>query len=448
MQKNIQLSDHFTYSRLLRFSLPPIIMMIFTSIYSVVDGFFVSNFAGKTAFAALNLIYPFVAVLGGVGFMMGSGGSALVGKTLGEGNKERANQYFSMVVAVTILAGVILSVIGIVFTEPIARFLGADETMLHDCVIYGRILLAFNTVFMLQGLFHTFLSTAQKPKLGLIATVCAGVVNVVLDALFVAVFRWGVAGAAIATGISQMVGGILPLVYFLRPNTSLLRLTPTRLEPKPLLLAATNGLSEMVSNVSGSIVAMLFNFQLIRLAGQNGVSAYGVLMYVGFIFVAIFIGYTIATAPIVSYHYGAQNWAEVKNVMKRSLKLMLLVGAAMTLLCFVLAGPMSKIFVGYDPELYAMTVRAFHFFAFGFLLAGINFYTSSFFTALNNGLISGVVSLVRGLLLQAMWVLVLPVFFQLDGIWITTIATEVSACVVCVIFLLANRKKYHYGWEE
>lgn len=447
MKQQIQLSDHFTYSRLLRVSLPPIIMMIFTSIYSVVDGFFVSNFAGKTPFAALNLIYPFVAILGGVGFMMGSGGSALVGKTLGEGDKERANQYFSMVVLVTILAGIVLSVLGIVFIVPIARFLGADDSMLHDCVVYGRILLGFNTVFMLQGLFHTFLSTAQKPKLGLIATVCAGVVNMVLDALFVAVFKWGVAGAALATGISQMVGGLMPLIYFIRPNTSLLRLKPTKLEVKPLVLAATNGLSEMVSNVSGSIVAMLFNFQLIRLAGENGVSAYGVLMYVGFIFVAIFIGYTIATAPIVSYHYGAQNWGEVKNVMRRSLKLMLAVGVAMTTLCFVLAPVMSSIFVGYDPELYAMTVRAFHFFAFGFLLAGINFYTSSFFTALNNGLISGVVSLVRGLLLQAMWVLILPIFFKIDGIWLTTILTEVSACVVCVIFLIANRKKYHYGRE-
>lgn len=447
MKQQIQLSDHFNYSRLLRLSLPPIIMMIFTSIYSVVDGFFVSNFAGKTPFAALNLIYPFVAILGGVGFMMGSGGSALVGKTLGEGNKEQANEYFSMTVEITVVAGILLSLVGFLFIEPIAVFLGADETMLPDCVVYGRILLGFNTLFMLQGLFHTFLSTAQKPKLGLIATVCAGVVNMVLDALFVAVFKWGVAGAAIATGLSQTVGGLLPLIYFIRPNTSLLRFKLTKLKVKPLVQAATNGLSEMVSNVSGSIVAMLFNFQLIRLAGENGVSAYGVLMYVGFIFVAIFIGYTIATAPVVSYHYGAQNWSEVKNIMRRSLKLMLLVGAAMTALCFVLAPVMSSIFVGYDPELYAMTIRAFRFYAFGFLLAGINFYTSSFFTALNNGLISGVVSLVRGLLLQALWVLVLPVFFELDGIWITTIATEVSACVVCVIFLLANRKRYHYGRE-
>lgn len=441
---SIQLSDHFNYSRLLRFCLPPIVMMIFTSIYSVVDGFFVSNWAGKTPFAAINLIYPFIMILGGVGFMLGTGGSALVAKVLGQGDKERANRYFTMMVTATVVAGVILSVLGIALLRPIAYALGATADMVDDCVLYGRIVLCFNTAFMLQNLFQTFLTTAQKPKLGLLATVCAGVTNMALDALFVAGFRWGIAGAALATGLSQTVGGVLPLVYFLRPNDSLLRLRWTKLEFKPLLQACTNGSSEMMNNISGSLVSMLFNFQLMRLAGEDGVAAYGVLMYVNFIFLAIFIGYTIGAAPIIGYHYGAENHNEVKNILGKSLKLMAGVGVAMTLLAWVLATPLAKIFVGYDRDLMEMTRRAFHICSFMFLVAGVNIFASSFFTALNNGLISAVISFLRGLVFQCASVIVLPIFLKLDGVWLAVVVADVCSLLVSLAFLLAKRKKYGY----
>lgn len=441
---SIQLSDHFNYSRLLRFCLPPIVMMIFTSIYSVVDGFFVSNWAGKTPFAAINLIYPFIMILGGVGFMLGTGGSALVAKVLGQGDKERANRYFTMMVTATVVAGVILSVLGIALLRPIAYALGATADMVDDCVLYGRIVLCFNTAFMLQNLFQTFLTTAQKPKLGLLATVCAGVTNMALDALFVAGFRWGIAGAALATGLSQTVGGVLPLIYFLRPNDSLLRLRWTKLEFKPLLQACTNGSSEMMNNISGSLVSMLFNFQLMRLAGEDGVAAYGVLMYVNFIFLAIFIGYTIGAAPIIGYHYGAENHNEVKNILGKSLKLMAGVGVAMTLLAWVLATPLAKIFVGYDRDLMEMTRRAFHICSFMFLVAGVNIFASSFFTALNNGLISAVISFLRGLVFQCASVIVLPIFLKLDGVWLAVVVADVCSLLVSLAFLLAKRKKYGY----
>lgn len=441
---SIQLSDHFNYSRLLRFCLPPIVMMIFTSIYSVVDGFFVSNWAGKTPFAAINLIYPFIMILGGVGFMLGAGGSALVAKVLGQGDKERANRYFTMMVTATVVAGVVLSVLGIALLRPIAYALGATADMVDDCVLYGRIVLCFNTAFMLQNLFQTFLTTAQKPKLGLLATVCAGMTNMALDALFVAGFRWGIAGAALATGLSQTVGGVLPLVYFLRPNDSLLRLRWTKLEFKPLLQACTNGSSEMMNNISGSLVSMLFNFQLMRLAGEDGVAAYGVLMYVNFIFLAIFIGYTIGAAPIIGYHYGAENHNEVKNILGKSLKLMAGVGVAMTLLAWVLAAPLAKIFVGYDRELMEMTRRAFHICSFMFLVAGVNIFASSFFTALNNGLISAVISFLRGLVFQCASVIVLPIFLKLDGVWLAVVVADVCSLLVSLAFLLAKRKKYGY----
>lgn len=440
----IQLSDHFSYQRLLRFCLPPIVMMVFTSIYSVVDGFFVSNWAGKTSFAAINLIYPFIAILGGVGFMLGAGGSALVGKTLGQGDRERANRYFTMMVIATAVAGVVLSTLGIVFLEPIAYFLGATEEMVGDCVLYGRIILCFNTAFMLQNLFQTFLTTAQKPKLGLLATVAAGLTNMALDALFVAGFRWGIVGAAVATGISQSVGGLLPLLYFLRPNKSLLRLGRTRMEARALLQACANGSSELMSNISGPLVSMLFNFQLMRLIGEDGVAAYGVLMYVGFIFVAIFIGYTIGTAPIISYHYGAQNRGEVKNILGKSLRIMTAVGVVMTALAWLLAGPLATVFVGYDRALMELTCHAFHIVSFHFMLAGVNIFTSSFFTALNNGGVSALISFLRTLVFQTLSVLVLPILLGVDGIWWAMTGAEVLTLAVSVTFLACKRKKYGY----
>lgn len=441
---SIQLSDHFNYQRLLKFCFAPIMMMVFTSIYSVVDGFFVSNWAGKTPFAAINLIYPFIMILGGVGFMLGTGGSALVGKTLGEGDADRANRYFTMMVCATVVAGVTLSVLGIVFLRPIALALGATADMVEDCVLYGRIVLAFNTMFMLQNLFQTFLTTAERPQLGLLATVCAGVTNMALDALFVAGFRWGIAGAALATGISQTVGGVLPLLYFLRPNDSILRLRATKMEVKPLVQACTNGASEMMSSISGSLVSMLFNFQLLRLAGEDGVAAYGAIMYVNFIFLAIFIGYAIGSAPVVSYHYGAGHSEELHSLLVKSAVLTEGVGMAMMVLAFLASGPLAKIFVGYDRDLYELTVQGFHLYAMSYLLCGCNIFGSSFFTALNNGLASALISFLRTMVFQCAAVLILPVFLEVDGIWLAVTVAETLTLLVTLALLARYRKIYRY----
>ena len=383
----IQLSDHFTYQRLLHFCLPSIVMMIFTSIYGVVDGLFVSNFVGKIPFAAINLVMPFIMILGGFGFMIGTGGSALIAKTLGEGRHELANRYFSMLIIMTVILGFFLTTIGIVFARRVSILLGATDVMLDDCVIYLRTVLLFISPFMLQNVFQSFLVTAQKPHAGLIVTIIAGLTNMSLDALFIVVFRWGVAGAALATGISQCIGGLLPLILFLGKNDSLLHLVPTRLEWRPFFLSCTNGMSELMGNISSSIVSMLYNFQLLNYAGENGIAAYGVLMYVQFIFIAVFFGYTIGVGPVIGYHYGAGNHAELKNLLRKSLKLNIITGISMTILANLFAGALSRIFVGYDPELYAMTKSAFHIFALSFLVCGINIFASAFFTALNNGLI-------------------------------------------------------------
>ena len=413
----VNLSDHFTYRKLLNFVLPSIVMMVFTSIYGVVDGLFVSNYAGKTAFAAINLVMPFIMVLGGMGFMIGTGGTALVAKVLGEEEKKEANRYFSMMVLVTLLLGVALSVVGVIFMRPVSRLLGATEAMMDDCVLYGRIVIAFTFTFMLQNVFQSFLIVAEKPKLGLGVTVAAGVTNMVLDALFVGGFGWGIAGAAVATGLSQCVGGILPLIYFLRPNNSLLRLCKTRLELRPILKACGNGSSELMSNISSSFVGMLYNFQLLRFAGEDGVSAYGVLMYVQFIFVAIYVGYAVGSAPIVGFHYGAKNHNELKNLLRKSTLLMASSGVVLTILAMALAGPLAKIFVGYDQGLYDLTCHAFRVFAYSFLLAGFNIFASSFFTALNNGVVSAAISFLRTLIFQTASVLLLPLVLGVDGIW-------------------------------
>lgn len=445
MKAKIQLSDHFTYGKLLRFTLPSIVMMVFTSIYSVVDGFFISNFAGKTAFAALNLIWPFLMILGGMGFMIGTGGTALVSRYLGAGQKERARRYFSMLVEFTAVLGLILTAIGLIFMEPIARFLGATEEMIPDCVLYGRIVIAFNVAFMFQNVFQSFLVAAEKPRLGLVATVSAGVTNMVLDALLVGVFRWGLAGAALATGLSQTVGAVIPMVFFLnRENGSALHFSFTPMEAHPLLQACGNGASELMSNISGSIAAMVYNFQLLKFLGEDGVSAYGVIMYVGFIFVAIFVGYSIGSAPIISFHFGAENREELKNMFRKSYLLMAVWGIAMALAAYLLAGPLAKLFVGYDRQLCELTVHAMRLHCLAFLFTGANIFTSSLFTALNDGTVSAAVSFARSMVLQVATVLLLPGLMGPDGLWLAALATDTCAMILDICVLGGNRKKYDY----
>ena len=440
----IRLSAHFSYAKLLRFTLPSICMMVFTSIYGVVDGLFVSNFAGKTPFAAINLVMPFIMILGGMGFMIGTGGTALVSKLLGEGKKDEAHSTFSMMVLFTLLLGLVLSAVGFLTMRPVSYFLGATDAMIDDCVLYGRIVTGFTFAFMLQNVFQSFFIAAEKPRLGLIVTVAAGVTNMALDALFIAVFDWGVAGAAIATGLSQCVGGVLPLIYFLRPNDSLLRMRPTALRLRPILQACGNGSSELMSNISSSLVGMLYNFQLMRLIGEDGVSAYGVLMYVQFIFVAIFIGYSIGSAPVVSFHFGAQNHGELKSLLRKSALLMSSGGVLLTVAARLLAALLAHLFVGYDAVLFDLTTHAFRLFSWSFLLAGFNIFTSGFFTALNNGAISAAISFLRTLVFQTASVLILPLLLGVDGIWWAITVAEIFAFLISLLFLFLKRNKYHY----
>ncbi|MCI9174938.1 MAG: MATE family efflux transporter [Lachnospiraceae bacterium] len=440
----IQLSDHFTYRRLLRFVISPVLMMICTSFYSIVDGFFVSNYVGKTPFAALNLVFPVCMAFGTVGIMMGTGGSAVVSKTLGEGKREAANRYFSMLVYFSIGLSLILSVIGFVFARPISIALGASGELLEGSVLYSRCLILALTPFVLQNVFQSFFVTAEKPGLSLRMSIAAGITNVVLDYLFIAVFGWGLAGAAFATGIGQVVGGILPLFYFAGKNDSLLRLTKAKLEWKIILKTFGNGSSEMVTNLSASMINILYNFQLMKLAGENGIAAYGIIMYVNFAFMAIYLGYAIGSSPVVGYHYGAGNHEELKNLRRKSMVLMGGAGILMTVLAEILTVPLVTIFANYDAELFAMTCHGFRLYALAFLAMGLNVWGSAFFTALGNGLISAAISFLRTLLFQIAMVLFLPLLLGIDGIWLAIGAAELLALMVTAAFLIANRKKYHY----
>ncbi len=442
----IQLSDHFTYGKLIKFTLPCIGMMIFTSIYGVVDGFFVSNYAGKTPFAAVNLIMPFLMILSTVGFMFGTGGSALVAKTFGEGDKEKANRYFSLFVYVAFALGIVFSVLGIIFIRPIAELLGAEGELLNYAVLYARIILValpFNT---LQYLFQSFLVTAEKPQIGFAVTVSAGVTNMVFDALFVINFpmEYKLAGAAIATAMSQFIGGGVPLIYFLRKNNSILRIGKTTFDGKAILKACVNGSSEFMSNISMNLVGMLYNIQLMKYAGEDGIAAYGVMMYVSMIFAAAFIGYSIGTAPVIGYHDGARNHDELKGLLKKSLTIIGTFSICMVLLAELLAVPLAKIFVSYDAKLMDLTVYGFRIFALSFLFMGYAIFTSSFFTALNDGITSAIISLFRTLVFQTTAVMLLPLILGINGVWLSIIIAEFMAVVFSVIFLVTKRKKYHY----
>ena len=440
----IQLSDHFGYRRLLRFTLPSIVMMIFTSIYGVVDGLFVSNFVGKTSFAAVNLIMPLLMILAALGFMFGTGGCALIARLLGEGKKQKANETMSMLTAVTLALGALFSLLGMMLIRPIAQLLGAQGELLEKCVLYGRVCLPALPMFMLQLEYQSFMIAAEKPNLGLAITVISGVTNMVLDALFIAGFGWGIVGAALATGASQVVGGILPLVYFIRENDSLLRLVRPKYDGRALIKACTNGSSELMSNVSMSLVSMLYNLQLIRYAGEDGIAAYGVIMYVNFIFLAAFIGFANGAAPVVSYHYGACHRSELKNLRHKSMVIIAAFSLAMLVLAELLAKPLSAIFVGYDALLMELTVRAFQIYSLSFIFSGVAIYGSSFFTALSNGLISALISFLRTLLFQTAAVLLLPLVMGIDGIWWSIVAAEAAAVLVTVGFMIIKQKEYGY----
>lgn len=440
----IQLSDNFTYKRLLRFCLGPIFMMIFTSIYSVVDGLFVSNFAGKDPFTAINYIWPVIMILGAVGFMFGAGGTAIVSKTLGEGDKKRANEYFTLVVAVTFVVGIVLAAGFFFLLRPIAQLIGAEDDVLKYAVTYSQILICAVPFFMLQNLFQSFFITAEKPRLGFVFTVASGVTNMVLDALFIAVFKWGVVGAAIATALSQVVGGALPVIYFLRKNSSILRFVKTRWYGKAVLQSCINGSSELLGNIAMSLVSMIYNWQLKQTVGDDGVAAFGVVMYVQFVFIAIFIGYCLGVAPIVGYNFGAQNRAELQNVFKKSMVTITVTGLIMTVLGVALADVIALIFVGYDKALFAMTARGMRLYSICFLFSGFCMFCSSFFTALNNGLISAIVSFGRTLVFQIVCIFVLPVLWGLDGIWLATPVAEFVSVVLCFVMFAVNNKRYGY----
>lgn len=441
----IQLSDHFTYNKLLRYAFPSIIMMVFISLYGIMDGLFVSNFAGKTPFAAISLILPFVMAMGSFGYMIGTGGAAIVAKTLGEGQCDKANQIFSMLIGFTAVSGIVLTVIGLLLVRPTAMAMGAAGDLLENSVLYGSIMLSFQTAFMVQTVFQSMFPVAEKPKLGLALTVTSGMIDILLNALFIIVFGWGIVGAAVSTIIGQIIGSAVPILYFLRPNDSLLRLVKPVFDGKAILKACSNGSSELMTALSSSVVGVLCNLQLMKFAGENGIAAYGVIIYANYIFYAVFIGYSMGCAPIISYHYGAANHLELKNLYRKSL---IIIGSGSILLtaaAILFSGSIARFFVGYDPVLLNMSQRAFALYSVSFLICGFNIFGSAFFTALNNGMISAAISFGRTLLFQAMAIMVLPAIIGLDGIWLAVVVSETMALALAVFFFIQKKKQYHYA---
>ena len=442
----IELSEHFTYEKLIKFTIPTIIMMIFTSIYGAVDGIFVSNVVGSDSFAAVNLIMPALMIFGTIGFMIGTGGSALVSKTIGEGDIKKANRYFSMLIYLLIIVGLILSIIAVVTVKPMSKLLGAEGKILEECITYGTVLIMFLIPFVLQNCFQSFLIVAEKPTFGLVISIITGISNMILDWVFMYVLKQGIFGAALATGISQTIGGIVPLIYFIRPNKSKLRLVKTKIEWKAILQACVNGSSEMLTNLSLSLVNMLYNMQLMKYIGADGVVAYGIIMYVGFIFAGTYLGYSIGTAPIIGFHYGAGNTDELKSLLKKSIKLIGITSLIMTIIGIAELSSklLASIFVSYDIELLNMTANAIRIFSISYLISGFNIFSSSFFTALNNGIVSAAISFLRTLLFQIAMIFILPAIWGVNGIWLAVVFAEILALIVSIIFLYINREKYQY----
>lgn len=441
----IKLSDHFSYTKLLRYSLPSIIMTVFISLYGIMDGLFVSNFAGKTPFAAISLILPFVFAMGSFGFMIGTGGAAIIAKTLGEQQQKKANQIFTMLIIVTVIIGSILTIIGLLIIRPVAMAMGATGDLLDNSVKYGSIMLCCQAFFMLQTVFQSMFSVAEKPKLGLALTITAGLIDILLNALFIIVFKWGIVGAAVSTIIGQIIGSVVPIIYFSRRNNSLLRLVKPIFDGKIILKTFTNGSSELMTSMSSAVVGMLCNLQLMKLGGENGIAAYGVIIYVNYIFYAVFIGYSMGSAPITSYHYGAQNHSELKNLFRKSLTIIGIGSVLLTAVAIIFSAPIAKIFVGYDQELLKMSHRAFALYSVSFLICGFNIYGSSFFTALNNGAISATISFARTFVFQALAITVLPIFLGIDGIWLAVVASETMALLLTIFFFIRKKKHYHYA---
>ena len=440
----IQLSDHFTYKKLFRFVLSPICTMLFTSIYSIVDGFFVSNYVGNTAFASLNLVVPYITMVASVGFMFGSGGNALVSLHLGLDEKKKANEYFSLIVYTLIGLGVILSAVSFFFAPEISRLLGATEAMLPYCVSYLRINLIGIVFFMLQNLFQNFLITAEKPRTGFVITLVAGCTNMLLDWLWVGICGFGIAGAAWATVASQVVGGMVPFIYFMVSKSGILKLTGTRFDVNVIARICGNGVSEFLSNISASIVGFLYNLQLMHYVGENGVSAYGVIMYVSFVFVAIYMGYSMGVAPLIGFNFGAENKPELQNIFRKSVVVLTITNITMFVMAEVLTVPLAKLFVGYDTALNELTVRGMRIYSVAFLVMGFNVFASAFFTALSNGKISAIISVTRTLILQLIMMYVMPVIFGVDGLWAVVIAVEGISLIVSVYYILKYRRTYGY----
>lgn len=449
--KSYDISERLNLPRLFLACVPMILMMISISIYSVVDGFFVSNFAGKIQFAAVNLIYPFIMVVGSLGFMMGTGGTALVAKKMGEGKTEEAKKLFFNCFVVTVALGVVFSSIFVFLLPKIAEGLGADEAMLPYCVDYGRILILGITFFNLQNMFQPFFAASGRPGLGFAITIGAGVANIVFDAIFVAGAGWGCVGAAWGTVIGQVVGGFLPVIYYFAKNKSALRLVPAKMQWGAIFKMGANGLSEFVSQIAVSVLSMIMNVLLMKHYQENGVSAYGIICYVWLIFAATFIGLCMGISPRISYVYGEKNKPELRRLTQRALALFIFAGLFEFIMAEALTVPLSYAYAGYDEGLRQLTCHASFIYSIIYLALGINMFGSSFFTALNNGLVSALLSFARLMLFEAVSVYLCSLFWQGDGIWWGVVIGEALGFVMNFLVIFIHGKRYGYDllrWEK
>lgn len=442
--KNNSIGREFGFFSLLKFALPSVIMMMVMGLYSMVDSMFVSRFVSTNALSAINVVYPVINLLIGLGVMLASGGSAVIAAKMGAGKTDEARRDFSMIVTIGLASSIVIAVAGLIFIRPIVTFLGASELLVDYAVTYLAIILMFAPANMLQMLFQMFFVTAGRPGLGLTFIIGAGLVNAVLDYVFIVPLGMGIAGAALATGIGYLIPAAAGLIFFFGKKKELY-FTKPKFSAAVLGSSCSNGSSEMVSNLSMAVVTLVFNRIMMNLAGEDGVAAVTIVMYAQFLLSSIFMGFSLGVQPVISFHHGAGNRRNLKGIYRHCIVFIAIAAVSVFAVAMTLGPTLTTIFTPKDTNVWTLAVRGFMILPFCFLLEGFSIYASAAFTALGDGKTSALISFLRTFLFILTGLLTLPLAFGIDGVWLAVPVAELCSVLVVIGCVLWHKAKGRFN---
>ncbi len=438
------LAKKFSLASLLLFAAPNIIMMIVLSMYIIVDGMFVARFIGTTALSAINMFYPAICFEMALGIMIATGGSAIAAKKLGEGKQKEAQNNLSFLMVVEGSFGIVIAVVGNLFTAEIVSFLGASAAQAPLSITYAKIIFSFAPAFFLQTAFQTFFVTAGKPALGLIVTILGGVANILLDYIFMAPLRLGVTGAAIATGIGYCIPAMVGVIFFLKAKTNPFHFVRPRFDGKVLLQACANGSSEMVTNLSNAVTTFLFNFTLLQFYGEDGVASITIILYFQYLFTALYFGYSNGIAPIISYKYGNDDRKQLQALFKNSVLFLIISSIAANVLLHFTISKLLTIFTAENSPVYQITLHGFSIYSMAFMIMGLGIFSSAMFTAFSDGITSAIISFSRTFLFIVGAILLLPAILGERGVWLAVPIAEAFGFLISILYLIGKKQKFHY----